>query len=164
MYYRKFCIIVFSVLLIPACSSGAKPDIQITGPWARAAAMMPAQDAGTQPEGSQMGEGEMSGANSAVFMVIENRSSQADSLIAAESDVADAVEIHLSQMEGDVMVMRQVDGTEIPARGQIELKPGSYHIMLIGIRRDLIPGDIIEITLQFERAPTEVIHAEVRMP
>ena len=114
-----------------------------------------------------MGEGDMtpsSGANSAAFMIIENRSSLADRLIAAESDVADAVEIHLSQMEGDVMVMRQVDGLEIPARGTVELKPGSYHIMLIGIRSDLNSGDTVELTLQFDRAPAETIQAEVRMP
>jgi hypothetical protein len=105
-----------------------------------------------------------SGANSAVFMVIENRSSQAVRLIAAESEVANAVEIHLSQMEGDVMVMRQVEAVEIPARGMVELKPGSYHIMLIGIRRDLNPGDMVELSLQFKHTPTESIQAEVRMP
>ena len=167
MYYRIFSIVVFAGLLITACSSGSDADIQITDPWVRAAAMMPVEDAEVQTEDSQMGEGDMthsSGANSAAFMMIENRSSLVDRLIAAESDVADAVEIHLSQMEGDVMVMRQVDGLEIPARGKVELKPGSYHIMLIGIRRDLKPGDMVELLLLFERAPTETIQAEVRMP
>ena len=167
MYYRIFSIVVLAGLLITACSSGSDADIQITNPWVRAAAMIPVDGTEMQPEGTQMGEGDMahgSGANSAAFMVIENRSSLADRLIAAESEVANAVEIHLSQMEGDVMVMRQVNGVEIPARGKVELKPGSYHVMLIGIRSDLKPGDMVELSLLFERAPTETIQAEVRMP
>jgi copper(I)-binding protein len=167
MYYRIFSIIFLSGLLVTACSSGSDADIQITDPCVRATAMIPAQSTNTQPEGSEMGEGGMahtSGANSAVFMVIENRSSQAVRLIAADSEVSDAVEIHLSQMEGDEIVMRQVDGVEIPAHGKVELKPRNYHIMLIGIRRDLNPGDVIELSLQFEHSPTQTIQAEVRMP
>jgi len=167
MYYRIFSIVLSTGLLITACSRGSDADIQISDPWVRAAAMMPSQDADLQLDVTQMGEDGMakgSGANSAAFMLIENRGSQADRLLAAESEVAEAIEIHLSQMDGDVMVMRQLDGLAIPARQKVELKPGSYHIMLIGIRHDLKPGDIVEFTLRFERAPTETIQAEVRLP
>jgi copper(I)-binding protein len=160
-------VLLFIGILVSSCSSDADAAIHISDPWVRAAAMIPSQDAELQLDGTQMGEDGIAkgnGANSAAFMLIENRGSQADRLLAAESMVADAVEIHLSQMDGDVMVMRQVDGIAIPARRMVELKPGSYHIMLIGIRHDLKPGDLVEFTLRFERAATETIQAEVRMP
>jgi len=44
----------------------------------------------------------------------------------------------------------------------VELKPGSYHIMLIGLKQDLKPGDRIEITLRFEKAGEIKVNAPVR--
>src|SRR5215831_12475599 len=46
--------------------------------------------------------------------------------------------------------MQVVEKFDIPAGGRLELKPGRYHIMLIGLTRALKPGDRITIgvTLQ----------------
>jgi len=64
--------------------------------------------------------------------------------------VVENVEIHQSIMEGDVMRMQPVEGgIEIPAKGQVELKPGGYHIMLINLKRELKPGDRITVVLEF---------------
>ena len=35
---------------------------------------------------------------------------------------------------------------------RVELKPGSYHLMLIGLKRALAPGQTVTLTLEFERA------------
>jgi copper(I)-binding protein len=51
-----------------------------------------------------------------------------------------------------MMGMQPVERLEIPAGGSVQLKPGSYHIMLIGLKEDLKAGDTIEITLTFENA------------
>ncbi len=83
-------------------------------------------------------------------------------LVAAASDVADAVEIHLSEMKDDVMTMRQVDGVDVPAAGEAVLKPGSYHIMLIGLNQELAVGDKVSLTLTFEKAGQMNVEAEVR--
>ena len=63
---------------------------------------------------------------------------------------------------GSVMGMRQIERLEIPAGGTVELKPGGYHIMLIGLTRELVVGEKIDITLKFEKAGDVKVTAEVR--
>ena len=79
--------------------------------------------------------------------------------------MSEVVEVHETVVEGDVAKMRQVtDGIEVPAGGQIELKPGSYHIMLIGLKRDLQSGDTFDVTLVFENSDKLTVEALVRRP
>lgn len=127
--------------------------------WARPAKMM----SGTPMEGdTQPMHG---GANSAVYMGLINSADAADRLVAAQTDVANAVEIHETKMEGDVMRMQQVEGgIEIPAKTQVELKPGGLHVMLIGLTRDLNVGDKFPVTLQFASGKSLTVETEVRQP
>ena len=70
----------------------------------------------------------------AVFMLLVNEGGEADRLVGGKTDVAKVVEIHETVMEGDVMKMQMLpDGLEVPARGEVLLKPGSYHVMLIDL-------------------------------
>ena len=55
-------------------------------------------------------------------------------------------------------------GIEVPAGGQVELKPGGYHVMLIGLTRDLTDGEKFPLTLQFEKGGEVTVEAEVRQP
>ena len=97
-----------------------------------------------------------SGKVAAAFMTLKNDGDEADKLVKAEGDVADRIELHTHIMEKKdgkmIMRMRQVPFMEVPAHGQTVLKPGGLHIMLIGITRDLKPGDTFELTLVFEKA------------
>jgi len=64
-----------------------------------------------------------------------------------------------------VMRMAQVEGgIEVPAGGQVELKPGGYHVMLIGLTRDLAVGEKFPVTLEFASGATLQVEAEVRQP
>lgn len=101
---------------------------------------------------------------SAVFMLIENTGDQPDRLLHAHCGVAEAVEIHESKMEGGIMKMQPVDGIDVPAHGTVELKPGGLHVMLIGLTRDLNPGDTIEVELHFEHAGHVMVEATVTKP
>mgnify|MGYP003552120003 FL=1 len=38
----------------------------------------------------------------------------------------------------------------MPANGSVELKPGSYHVMLIGLSGALKAGDMVSVKLNFE--------------
>jgi copper(I)-binding protein len=60
------------------------------------------------------------------------------------------------------MGMQKVDRLEISAGSKVELKPGSYHVMLIGLKRELQVGETIEIVLTFEKAGDVTVSAEVR--
>ncbi len=100
----------------------------------------------------------------AAFLKIKNSGAENDRLLRIETDLAQAVEIHLSEIQNDVMTMRPVAGIDIPAGETVELKPGSYHIMLIRLQRAIKPGEIYPLTLVFEKAGTLIVDAEVRAP
>jgi copper(I)-binding protein len=93
----------------------------------------------------------MMGGNGAAYMLLHNHSAEDDALVGASSEAAGIVEIHLSQMKADgTMEMLKQESIVIPADGEVELKPGSYHVMLIGLKQDLKTGDEITLTLHFK--------------
>ena len=111
----------------------------------------------------EMGEEGQSMVTSAVFMKVTNKGREADRLVSAQADVAKKVEIHETRLENEVMRMFHLaDGLEIPARGEVVLKPGSYHVMLIGLTGELNVGDRFPVTLTFEKSGTMTVEAEVR--
>ena len=136
------------LVLVAACmptpsggaGAGGAAGIVATDVWARAAAT----------------------GNSAAYMTLKNGGAAADRLVKAESDVADAVELHKTTMEGGMMKMAPVDGIALPAQGQAELKPGGLHVMLIGLKRELKAGEKLKLKLHFEKAGVQEIEAEVR--
>ena len=89
------------------------------------------------------------GENGAVYFVIHNHSSQADELIGVTSDVATAVEMHESQMSGDVMRMHPIQSVPLEPDEEVTFEPGGFHVMLVGLKKELKLGDQIEITLDF---------------
>ena len=107
-------------------------DIQITTAWSRE---LPP----TAPVG-------------AAFMKVENHSDQADRLMSADSSIAEITELHAHIHEGDVMRMVKVDAIDVPAHGSLTLEPGGYHIMLIDLKKPLVAGEQLPLTLQFEHA------------
>jgi copper(I)-binding protein len=100
----------------------------------------------------------------AAFLKIKNSGTEDDRLLRVETDLAQAVEIHLSEIQNDVMTMRPVGGIDLLAGETVELKPGGYHIMLIRLLRELKPGEIYPLTLVFEKASPLIVDAEVRAP
>jgi copper(I)-binding protein len=104
----------------------------------------------------------------AVYLAaLRNGGEQADRLLAASTTVADRVELHRMQMDGDVMRMRAVSVIEVPAKTSISLRQGSadgYHLMLFGLRRPLAIGDRFPLTLRFERAGEITVEIWVEAP
>ncbi len=101
--------------------------------------------------------GQMTGA----FMRIQN-SGAADKIISASCDAAKATELHATQMSDGVMKMRPVSAMEIPAMGELSLKPGGYHIMLIGLNRPLVAGETLPIKVIFEKAGAVTLNAIIK--
>ena len=103
-----------------------------------------------------------SGDNSAAYVAVKNANAT-DTLVAASSDVAASVELHTVISEDGVMKMRPVEGgIEIPSAGLQMLKPGGFHIMLIGLNNDLKSGDTFEVTLTFANAGDITVTIPVR--
>ncbi|MEP6678781.1 MAG: copper chaperone PCu(A)C, partial [Betaproteobacteria bacterium] len=86
------------------------------------------------------------------YFTVENRGAQDDRLIAVASPVAAAAEIHSMAMEGNVMRMRAAGAIDLPAGARIALQPGGFHVMLLDLKRPLVAGERIPLTLTFERA------------
>lgn len=109
-------------------------------------------------------------ANTGAFMVIKNADDKDHKVVKAESPAAKVVELHTHVSEGGVMKMRPVKDIEVKAKGEAVLKPGSLHVMLIGLKQELKEGDSVPITLYFEdgskkevKAPVHKIQAEMKM-
>jgi periplasmic copper chaperone A len=101
--------------------------------------------------------------NGAAYATIAG-GAEADNLVAVASPVAGRVEIHVHTHEDGVMKMRPVDAVAVPAGGKAELKPGSYHIMLLDLKRPLKVGDTFPLTLTFERAGATEVTVTVEKP
>jgi hypothetical protein len=95
-------------------------------------------------------------------MTIVNTGSAADQLVKVTTEIADQVELHTTTIENNVAQMRPVTVVDVPANGQVELKPGSYHVMLIGVKQTLALGDTVPLTLTFQNAGEVQVTAEVR--
>ena len=61
------------------------------------------------------------------------------------------------------MKMQAVPGGLKVAKGEsVTLKPGSYHVMLMGLKQPLKPGEKFPVTLKFKGAPDQTVQVEVR--
>jgi copper(I)-binding protein len=87
-----------------------------------------------------------------VFLTLK-ATGEGDRVVSASSPVAEKVELHETIRDGNVMRMREVPALMVPAGGTVELKPGSYHIMLIGLKQPLNRGESFPLTITFEKAP-----------
>ena len=100
--------------------------------------------------------------NSAVFMTLVNNSKENRALVAAETPSAGVVELHTHVHEDGMMKMRKVDNIEIPAGQTVTLKPSGFHVMLIGLKEKLEPGQEVHMNLIFDKGGKEHIMAPVR--
>ena len=71
-------------------------------------------------------------------------------VVSVSSPVAAMVEIHEMKMDDGVMKMRAVEALPLPAGQAVALKPGSYHVMLMGLKRPIKAGEIVPLTLTVE--------------
>jgi periplasmic copper chaperone A len=94
------------------------------------------------------------------FMKLVNAGGK-DKLLSISAEVSKAVELHEMKMEGDVMKMRQVEGIELPAGQTVELKPGGFHIMFIGLKAPLKAGESFLMKLKFEKAGEVTVRVSV---
>ena len=141
----KFPILLAAALVLiagPGVAESYKVGaIEIEQPWARAT-----------PKGATVGAG---------YMKITNTGTEPDRLLGGSVGFAQRFEVHSMTMEQGVMKMREVkDGLEIKPGETVELKPGGYHVMFVGITQPLKQGEDLAVTLKFAKAGT----VEVKYP
>jgi periplasmic copper chaperone A len=108
-------------------------SLKISAPWARAT-----------PKGASVGAG---------YMKITNTGTALDRLVSGATEISERFEVHAMSMDNGVMQMRSMDqGIEIKPGETIELKPGGYHVMFVGLKQPLEQGQPVKATLVFEKA------------
>ncbi len=90
------------------------------------------------------------------------QSSEESRLVAVTTPAASSAEIHASEQKQGVMHMHALDAIALPAGQRVELKPGSFHIMLVGLTRALSAGDTVPLTFTFEDRQGKRTRIEVR--
>lgn len=88
----------------------------------------------------------------AVFLTIVNGGASDDAIDDARSDVAGATEVHETYDTGSGSGMRHIPRLPISAGQTLSFHSGGYHVMLIGLKRELRAGDKFTIGLHFEHA------------
>jgi len=140
---RKPTIRSALLLLAAAALPALAADLEVKDAWVR----------GTVPAQKATG----------AFMQLSSKNGVA--ITGAASPVARVVEVHEMSMDGGTMRMRPLSRLEVPAGKAVELRPGGYHLMLMGLKQSLEAGQKVPITLQVEsgsKAETLEIQAEVR--
>lgn len=95
------------------------------------------------------------------FMMIKNAGHRDALLVSANAQVANITELHNHINDNGIMRMRQVKEIAIPAKGEVALKPGGYHVMLIDMKAPLKEGDHVMIKLGFADGSSKEVHAPV---
>lgn len=134
----KTCVAI-AMLSLSAGTSWAA-DIDVKTPWVRGTV------AGQKATGAFM----------------ELSSPQGAAIVGASSPVAGVTEIHEMKMDSGVMKMRAAPRLEIAAGKPVSLAPGGYHVMLMDLKQQLKPGDIVPITLQVENKDKKVESVEIK--
>lgn len=126
-----------------ACSLAVAQAVTISQPWARATVQ------------GQTATG--------VFMTL--RAAAGSRLLRASSPVAGFGQIHAMRLEGDIMKMQALqDGLELPAGQSVELKPGSYHLMLMDLKMPLKRDSTLPLSLVFVDAKGGESRVDLKVP
>lgn len=115
---------------------------------------MPALADGIMVEDAYARSASESAKSGAAFMQIVNHSGADDRLVAASSPVAEMVQLHThKENEAGVMQMVHVEeGFELPVDGTLVLERGGMHVMFMGLNTPFVQGEMIPVTLTFEKA------------
>ena len=140
-------LLLASLMVLAVSTANARDykagSLDIADPWSRAT-----------PKGATVGAG---------YMKITNTGTTPDRMISGSADVAPTFEVHEMTMDNGVAKMRPIKGgLEIKPGETIELKPGSFHVMFVGLKKPLTAGDHIKAELVFEKAGTVKVEYEVR--
>lgn len=98
----------------------------------------------------------------AVFYVeITNAGSSDDALVGIATPAAGMPMLHETVVTDGVASMPHAMSVPVPAGQMVQLAPGGYHGMLMGLTTALKAGDTFPITLTFEKAGEVTVNVDV---
>jgi periplasmic copper chaperone A len=162
----SFCFLTFLALLLTVGCSPRIPDdapyLVLQDAWAKTA-VSAAESSTAKADAWKTPVGPMGlGPNGMVFMVINNQGGAPDTLLKAESDVAETVELQQMVIVGNVASSYKLASIAVPARTALELKSGSYYVRLINLKKEIKDGQSFKVKLTFEKSGTKEIEVTAR--
>lgn len=142
---RLSSLVLAGLLLLTACGNATTGDIEVHQAWVRPTAQ---------------------GQTAAVYFIIHNHSDQADELLSITTNISEAVELHVTTMDHDVMQMSMMTSLPLAVDDEIVFEPGGMHVMLHDINQELVLGEHMGIVLHFKNHADIVVevHIEDAMP
>lgn len=136
----KLSVFAAGLALAGLSAAAVAADLEVANPWVR----------GTVAAQKATG----------AFMQLTSKSGV--TLVGVASPAANVVELHEMMMADNVMKMHAIPRLDVPAGQPVELRPGSYHVMLIDLKKPLAKGEIVPITLKVEGKDKKVESVEVK--
>jgi len=100
--------------------------------------------------------------STAAFMKITNKFPNEVKLISVDIDGVQSVELHKTMSDGKVMRMVKQSHIPLPANSSLVLKPGSWHIMMIGLEKQFPEGSVHQVQLNFDNGFKQNIKIKVK--
>ena len=119
--------VILAIALL-ASTQAAASEVTVSEAWVRATA--PGQH------------------NGAVYLHITSR--QDSRIVAVSSPAAEGATLHSTTNDKGVMKMRELDTLLLPAGQQVQLGAGATHIMLSGLKKPLVAGDSVPLTITIQ--------------
>ena len=132
-----------AIAALAFCASALAADLRVTDSWVR---WIPG------------------GAPSGGYFTVHNDSSVPVELVGATSPEYGSVELHRSMMQGNTARMEPVDKVVVPPHGEVQFKPGSYHLMLMRPNPKVKVGGEVTVALEFSGGRTLDARFPVRGP
>jgi len=95
------------------------------------------------------------------YVEITNAGSVDDALIGIATPAAAMPMLHETVVKDGIASMPHAMSIPIPAGQNVQLSPGGYHGMLMGLTTALKEGDSFPITLSFEKAGEVTVNVDV---
>lgn len=163
------CAVVSFALATAACGSGASTTAGSSTTATTSTSTSPAATATTSVNHRSLTVKDpwvkaVKGGMTGLFATLVNETDQPVTVVAAESDVAATVQLHVTDKDASgAMVMKETqDGFTVPPHGTFELRPGGHHVMLMGLRRPILSGTETVVTLQDANGGHVHVHAPAR--
>ena len=83
------------------------------------------------------------------YMTIHNLGSEPDKLISISSPMAERVELHKTSIENGIAKMFKMPQIPLPPKSTIILKPGNFHLLVMGLKKPLVAVTLFPMTLNF---------------
>ena len=95
-------------------------------------------------------------------MKITNRGNNKEILLSAKTSFSKSTEFHYMKIENNIMKMMKLEnGIEIPPKGILILQPKSFHIMFLGLQKQLIKGEKEKVLLNFKKTGEIIVNFDI---